>query len=621
MIRINKKIGCVLAVSTSLLMFGACKLNVMSDLKVSETDCSNLNREAQLGQMIGQVITLGLQGAGFIVPQIQTAVDQANSLVEQVNAWNPTGQTIPAPQEALSRAIGGTGCDGAANDLEIFMNITNNRINNLWNTLNLIVQTEGKKFATVEIGEINNHWQKMYTYFQRIRNTNDQPTIANTLNSMTDVLTEFGTTMYTIELLAKTDPNISYFSTIFTGGFPYAFDTLITGSNIIKSFKDKIPAECMSSNSGRSSRSNCPSGQSARDALAKFLEARTKFGNFTYLLESQMKNFPGIDFEIGALPPPTSTSPAADSSCSTQGNFTFTWATTKNVDYTFLAFGMKALQGNEPIGELRVNLAPYPGCRSASDHPGFNKAIAEALLSSNPNIKAKKVELDRMYASLKPASDLKALRDKIHWVKDPLLTPWRYGGLSHSPYIWGANNRGTHFDDYTSLSNNTLTPLLVKKVRVKYGERIDKVCITIEGRPEVCHGGSGGDHEKSIDLGPNEYITRVEVGAKTFDANSGSIRTFKSRVMAIRFDTNLRSEVISVGTWADTAQTKFELPAEPAGAKIVGFHGREGDEVDALGVIYSFGQGPIENQTSTSQPRRNAPAPSPAPTNRPSRVP
>jgi hypothetical protein len=81
------------------------------------------------------------------------------------------------------------------------------------------------------------------------------------------------------------------------------------------------------------------------------------------------------------------------------------------------------------------------------------------------------------------------------------------------------------------------------------------------------HGGNGGDAD-SFDLRDGEYITAI--GGR-----------YGQYVDSIQFYTNMRISTIYGGSGGD-ADYYYEAPP---GWQIVGFYGRSGDYVDAIGVV------------------------------------
>ncbi|MFI7697898.1 jacalin-like lectin [Nonomuraea sp. NPDC049480] len=128
---------------------------------------------------------------------------------------------------------------------------------------------------------------------------------------------------------------------------------------------------------------------------------------------------------------------------------------------------------------------------------------------------------------------------------------------------------GTPFTDVAALPAATQ----VRRLLVRAGSRVDQVGIEYGTGRTLTHGGTGGT-ARSLDLGAGEHLTQLTLW-------SGQ-RNGHTRIFALTARTNL-GRTLSVGTQTST-QATFTAPS---GWKISGFHGRSGDEVDKLGVIYT----------------------------------
>jgi Ricin-type beta-trefoil lectin domain/Jacalin-like lectin domain len=98
------------------------------------------------------------------------------------------------------------------------------------------------------------------------------------------------------------------------------------------------------------------------------------------------------------------------------------------------------------------------------------------------------------------------------------------------------------------------------------------------------HGGSGGTAQ-TLTLGSGEYLNAVNLCIDQYQGHT--------RVFYISFTTS-NGRSLSGGTTSSSCTTY----AAPSGWQIVGFHGRSGDEVDKLGVVYA----PVLN-TAASAPQ------------------
>ncbi|HEX5276057.1 MAG TPA: ricin-type beta-trefoil lectin domain protein [Fluviicoccus sp.] len=131
---------------------------------------------------------------------------------------------------------------------------------------------------------------------------------------------------------------------------------------------------------------------------------------------------------------------------------------------------------------------------------------------------------------------------------------------------------GPHGAAFNDVSLLPVSPS-VGKVTLRSGSRIDRVEVTLSNGHILSHGGSGGS-ESSLTLGSNEYLTGLTVCTGVYNGNT--------RLYSARFITS-SGRTLSGGSTTASCSTF----TAPAGWQIVGFHGRSGDEVDKLGVVYA----------------------------------
>ena len=136
---------------------------------------------------------------------------------------------------------------------------------------------------------------------------------------------------------------------------------------------------------------------------------------------------------------------------------------------------------------------------------------------------------------------------------------------------------GNRFTDFAALAGGQTRIIQANSVatalKIKAHDRVDSVQLTLStGRlPE--HGGSGGD-EKTLNLGPGEYIESATVWVDKFGGGD--------RLFAIQFTTS-KGNVLEGGKQTGT-RSNLQVPQ---GYQVVGFVGRSGSAVDQLGVIMS----------------------------------
>ena len=112
-----------------------------------------------------------------------------------------------------------------------------------------------------------------------------------------------------------------------------------------------------------------------------------------------------------------------------------------------------------------------------------------------------------------------------------------------------------------------------RTLSLRAGSRLDQVALTYADGGQAAHGGTGGT-ERSLTLDAGEHLVSATLSTGQRDG--------RTRVFHAAFTTN-RGRTLSAGTPTSDAVT---LTA-PDGWRVAGFHGRAGDEVDKLGVIYT----------------------------------
>jgi hypothetical protein len=137
---------------------------------------------------------------------------------------------------------------------------------------------------------------------------------------------------------------------------------------------------------------------------------------------------------------------------------------------------------------------------------------------------------------------------------------------------------GTGFNDLALLPEKPA----VRQVVLRTGSRVDQIALTLDNGYRMTHGGTGGKKD-TLTLGANEYLkTATFCSAK----HNSHTRIFYASL------TSNKNNTISGGSKTDNCAT---YKAE-SGWSIVGFHGRSGDEVDKVGVIYA----PVQTSMSAA---------------------
>jgi hypothetical protein len=112
---------------------------------------------------------------------------------------------------------------------------------------------------------------------------------------------------------------------------------------------------------------------------------------------------------------------------------------------------------------------------------------------------------------------------------------------------------------------------MIYGIRIRAGLYIDSIQVfyqTSAGpRPDEQHGGNGGI-EYFLNLNQNEYITKIGIRYGRF-------------IDQLQIHTNFRTSTYG----GPGGSTLIEIVPPKSGYKIIGFHGRSGVLLDALGII------------------------------------
>jgi hypothetical protein len=129
---------------------------------------------------------------------------------------------------------------------------------------------------------------------------------------------------------------------------------------------------------------------------------------------------------------------------------------------------------------------------------------------------------------------------------------------------------GDHFNDITGVPAGARATT----VSLSSGTRVDRMGLTLSDGTTFTHGGTGGT-TASLTLGSGEYVTSAQFCEGVKDGHT--------RIFSAKFTTNL-GRTLAGGTTTSDCVTR----TAPAGRQIAGFHGRAGDEVDKIGVVYTL---------------------------------
>jgi hypothetical protein len=128
---------------------------------------------------------------------------------------------------------------------------------------------------------------------------------------------------------------------------------------------------------------------------------------------------------------------------------------------------------------------------------------------------------------------------------------------------------GDYFDDVKSVPAGARATA----VGLRSGSRVDQMSLTLGNGTTLAHGGTGGTAQ-SLTLAGGEYLVSAYLCEAPYSGHT--------RIFYARFTTNL-GKTLAGGTTTGDCVTR----TAPAGWQIAGFHGRAGDEVDKIGLIYT----------------------------------
>ena len=151
-----------------------------------------------------------------------------------------------------------------------------------------------------------------------------------------------------------------------------------------------------------------------------------------------------------------------------------------------------------------------------------------------------------------------------------LVATWRYSAAADRRMSdqWGGPH-GWAFNDVSMLGTNPT----VRQLKLRSGSRVDRVETVLTSGDPFAHGGTGGN-EQVLTLGTGEYLRSVYLCSDTYQSHT--------RIFYAKFTTS-SGRTLSGGSTTSSCTTY----SAPAGWQIVAFHGRSGEEVDKLGVVYA----------------------------------
>ncbi|KAL2840380.1 Endonuclease/exonuclease/phosphatase [Aspergillus pseudodeflectus] len=148
---------------------------------------------------------------------------------------------------------------------------------------------------------------------------------------------------------------------------------------------------------------------------------------------------------------------------------------------------------------------------------------------------------------------------------------WSRSGQFRTSDLFGGPH-GTWFNDLPTLPTTTGTSIKLSKITLRGGNRLDGLTLTLSTGSTTTHGGNGGTPVE-LELGADEFWT----GTRLCQGKQND----HTRIFYIEVTTSAGNSV-SVGTETEEC---VEYQAE-SGWQVLGVYGRDGDEVDLLGVVY-----------------------------------
>ncbi|KAF1780614.1 Jacalin-like lectin domain [Phytophthora cactorum] len=159
-------------------------------------------------------------------------------------------------------------------------------------------------------------------------------------------------------------------------------------------------------------------------------------------------------------------------------------------------------------------------------------------------------------------------------IQDPVTKPPGSTKIGRRATLLSESFGGPHGDQFSDQSS-VKSGQKVKSLTLHIGNRCHGLELQIAEpvAASFAHGGEGGNY-KTLTLREDEYITSME-------AHWGK-KDDRTRIFYLSFGTNF-GITVSGGTKTDTKNSV----SAPVGYQLGGFFGRDGDEIDLIGVVWS----------------------------------
>ncbi|KAF7621406.1 endonuclease/exonuclease/phosphatase family protein [Aspergillus flavus] len=132
---------------------------------------------------------------------------------------------------------------------------------------------------------------------------------------------------------------------------------------------------------------------------------------------------------------------------------------------------------------------------------------------------------------------------------------------------------GTWFNDLSSVPSSSTGQNKPSKITLRGENRVDSVGLALTSGQNYTHGGTGGTASE-LTLAEDEYWTQAKLCQDKYDDHT--------RIFYLLATTSAGNTVSTGKTTSDCKEF-----TAPDSWQIVGFYGRDGDEVDELGFIYA----------------------------------
>jgi hypothetical protein len=151
---------------------------------------------------------------------------------------------------------------------------------------------------------------------------------------------------------------------------------------------------------------------------------------------------------------------------------------------------------------------------------------------------------------------------------DPVSATFSWA--TNAAYQFSEQFGGPHGDYYNDIDAVGAKPTVLT---LRGGSRLDRIGLSLADGNVLGHGGTGGT-AAALTLAASEYLTAVQLCQGRYSD--------QTRIFFAQFTTST-GRTLAAGTSTSDCVTR----TAPSGWQIAGFHGRAGDEIDKVGVIFT----------------------------------